>query len=227
MSIRFTWYGHATYLLEVDGLKIVIDPYFTDNPAASTSLDQVEADFIWVSHGHSDHIGDTVALARRTGVTVVSNHEICAWLQKQDVSTHGQHVGGGHKHPFGYLKFTPALHGSGLPDGTDGGNPVGFLLFANDGKKIYLSGDTGLFSDMRLIGEHGLDLAVIPIGDNYTMGPDDALRAVKFLQPKHVIPVHYNTWELIAQDAEAWARRVAAETAAEVHVLRPGESFSL
>jgi L-ascorbate metabolism protein UlaG (beta-lactamase superfamily) len=227
MSIRYTWYGHATHLLEVDGIKIVVDPYFTDNPAAPITVDQVEADFIWPSHGHYDHLGDTVPLAQRTGVTVITNHEICNWLQKQGVNTHAQHIGGGHRHPFGYLKFTLALHGSGLPDGTDGGNPVGFLLFANDGKKIYLSGDTGLFGDMRLIGEHGLDLAVLPIGDNFTMGPEDALRAVQFLQPKHVIPVHYGTWELIAQDVGGWASRVAAETGAEVHILRPGESFSL
>ena len=120
-----------------------------------------------------------------------------------------------------------ALHGSGLPDGSYGGNPAGFLLTTNDGEKIYLACDTGLFGDMRLIGEEGLDLAVLPIGDNYTMGPDDALRAVKLLQPEHVIPYHYNTWGLIAQDADAWKQRVEAETDTRVHVLTPGESLTL
>jgi L-ascorbate metabolism protein UlaG (beta-lactamase superfamily) len=227
MSFKYTWYGHATHGLETGGSKIVVDPYFTNNPAASTSADKVSPDFILLSHGHFDHIGDVVSIAKRTGATVITNFELSIWLEKQGVKTHAQHIGGGHQHPFGYLKFTLALHGSGLPDGSDGGNPVGFLLTTLDGKKVYLTCDTGLFSDMRLIGEEGLDLAVIPIGDNYTMGPDDALRAVKFLQPKVIIPVHYNTWPLIAQDANAWARRVQAETSARVHVLKPGESFSL
>jgi L-ascorbate metabolism protein UlaG (beta-lactamase superfamily) len=113
-----------------------------------------------------------------------------------------------------------------LPDGSDGGNPVGFLLKTPTDKKVYLACDTGLFGDMNLIGEEGVDLAVLPIGDNFTMGPEDALRAVKLLQPKHVIPVHYNTWDIIAQDATAWAARVREETYATPHVLNPGESFS-
>ena len=129
--------------------------------------------------------------------------------------------------PFGYLKLVLALHGSALPDGSYGGNPCGFLLTTQDNHKIYLACDTGLFGDMRLIGEEGIDLAVLPIGDNFTMGPDDALRAVKLIQPKHVIPVHYNTFGLIAQDAHAWAARVKAETIADPHVLKPGESFTL
>ena len=137
------------------------------------------------------------------------------------------HIGGGHMHPFGYLKLTLALHGSGLPDGSYGGNPCGFLLTTQDGQKLYLAMDTGLFGDMKLIGEEGLDLATIPIGDNFTMGPDDALRAVKFLEPKVVIPVHYNTWDLIGQDPNAWAERVQQETKTRVVVLKPGESYSL
>jgi L-ascorbate metabolism protein UlaG (beta-lactamase superfamily) len=227
MSTKITWYGHATTSIETAGYKLLVDPYFTGNPAASISADQVEADFILLSHGHFDHIGDVVPIAQRTGATVITNHEIANWLEKQGVKTHAQHIGGGCSHPFGYLKFTLALHGSGLPDGSDGGNPVGFLLTTQGGTKIYFSCDTGLFSDMRLIGEEGLDLAVLPIGDNFTMGPDDALRAVKLLQPGHVIPTHYNTWDLIRQDPEAWGRRVRSETGVQVHVLNPGDSFSL
>lgn len=220
-----TWYGHATLGLETDGHKLLIDPFFTDNPAASAKADDVEADFILVSHGHGDHVGDAVAIAERTGAQVVSNHEIATWFDKQGVAkTHGQHIGGGFKHPFGYLKLTLALHGSQLPDGSDGGNPAGFLLTTNDGKKIYMAQDTGLFGDMQLIGEEGLEVAVIPIGDNFTMGPDDALRAVKMLQPKTVVPIHYNTFDLLNQDAQAWKQRVEGETATKVVVLKPGET---
>jgi L-ascorbate metabolism protein UlaG (beta-lactamase superfamily) len=143
------------------------------------------------------------------------------------VKTHAQHLGGGHTFPFGYVKLTMALHGSALPDGSYGGNPAGFLITIPTGEKLYLAGDTGLFGDMRLIGEEGLDLAVIPIGDNYTMGPADALRAVKLLQPRVVIPIHYSTWGLIAQDAQAWAEQVREKTSAEAVVLQPGESFSV
>ena len=223
---KFTWYGHATLGLETGGFKLVIDPFFTGNPAASTTADKVDPDFILVSHGHGDHVGDTLDIAKRTDALVISNHEIATWFGKQGLEkVHGQHLGGGFKHPFGYLKFTLALHGSQLPDGSDGGNPCGFLLTTNDGRKVYLAQDTGLFGDMRLIGEEGLDLAVIPIGDNYTMGPDDALRAVKMLEPKVVIPIHYNTFELLNQDAQGWADRVAVETKTRAVILDPGGSY--
>ncbi len=227
MSFTFTWYGHAALGLETAGYKILVDPFFSGNPAASVTAENVPADFILVTHGHGDHVGDTLAIAKRTGAPVISVVEIADWLEKKGVKTHGQHLGGGYTHPFGYLKLTLALHGSGLPDGSYGGNPCGFLLTTKDGEKIYMAGDTGLFGDMRLIGEEGLTLAVIPIGDNYTMGPADALRAVKLLQPKHVVPIHYDTWGLIAQDPQAWAAQVRKETTTQVHVIKPGESLKL
>jgi len=227
MSLKLTWFGHAALGLETDGYNILVDPFLSGNPVASASPEQVKADYILVSHGHDDHVGDTLPIAKRTGATVISNNEIAIWLKKQGVKTHGQHLGGGFKHPFGYLKLTLAIHGSCLPDGSDGGNPAGFLLTTNAGEKVYMACDTGLFGDMRLIGEEGLDLAVLPIGDNYTMGPDDALRAVKLLQPKVVIPIHFNTWELIAQDPDAWSQRVEKETSARVHILKPGESTTI
>lgn len=224
---QLTWYGHATLGLETAGKKLLIDPFFSGNPAASTTADKVDADFILVSHGHGDHIGDTVAIAQRTGAQVISNHEIVTWLEGQGLEKlHGQHLGGGYQHPFGYLKLTLALHGSMLPDGSYGGNPCGFLLTTEDRKKIYLAQDTGLFGDMRLIGEEGLEVAVIPIGDNYTMGPDDALRAVRMLQPRVVIPIHYNTFDLLNQDAANWGKQVESETDTRVVVLKPGGSFS-
>jgi L-ascorbate metabolism protein UlaG (beta-lactamase superfamily) len=227
MSLTLTWYGHAAIGLCVGGQEILVDPFLSDNPVATVGPEQVEPDYILISHGHGDHVGDAVSIAQRSGATVVSNFEIAQWMEAQGLKVHAQHLGGGHEHPFGYLKLTLALHGSALPDGSYGGNPAGFLLTTPGGKKVYLAGDTGLFGDMRLIGEEGIDLAVLPIGDNFTMGPDDALRAVKLIQPKHVIPIHYDTWGLIAQDPDKWAQRVQAETDAQVHVLKPGEGFSL
>lgn len=224
MSDTITWYGHAALGMEIEGCHILIDPFFTGNPTAKNIADRVLVNFILITHGHNDHVGDTVAIARRTGAVAVCNYEISEWLQRQGVKTHAQHLGGGFNYPFGYLKLTFALHGSSLPDGSYGGNPAGLLLTKNDKKKIYIAGDTGLFGDMALIGDEGLDLAVLPIGDNYTMGPDDALKAVKLLRPRKVIPVHYNTFDLIAQDAEAWAKRVTEETDTEVLLLLPGQS---
>lgn len=227
MSTTITWIGHASLALETGGFSLLVDPFLSDNPTCNITPEEVNPDFILLSHGHGDHLGDTVPIARRTGATVITNDELSRWLEKQDLKTHGQHLGGGYHHPFGYLKLTTAIHGSGLPDGSYGGNPAGFLLTTKDDQRIYLACDTGLFGDMRLIGEEGIDLAVLPIGDNYTMGPDDALRAVKFIQPAHVIPIHYNTFDVIAQDPHAWAARVEKETPSKVHVLNPGESFTL
>jgi L-ascorbate metabolism protein UlaG (beta-lactamase superfamily) len=228
MATRVTWLGHATLLVEADGARLLIDPFFTGNPACPTRADDAQADFILVSHGHGDHLGDAVAIARRTGATVIANYEIYEWLSKQGLEkVHGMQHGGGFNFPFGRVKLTLAFHGSMLPDGSYGGNPCGFLITTKGGKKIYDAADTGLFGDMRLIGEEDLDLAILPIGDNYTMGPDDALRAVKLLSPKKVFPIHYNTWPPIAQDADAWAQRVRQETQTQAVVLKPGESLEV
>ncbi|MBN2044709.1 MAG: metal-dependent hydrolase [Anaerolineales bacterium] len=227
MSDKYTFLGHGVHQIDTGGQTLLIDPFLTNNPQAAIRADQANPDFIFVSHGHGDHVGDTVEIAKRTSALVICNAEIAGWLGNKGVTAHGQHIGGGYHHPFGYLKLTIAFHGSGLPDGANGGNPAGMHLTTNTGKKIYIACDTGLFSDMALYGEGGLDLAVLPIGDNYTMGPNDALKAVKLLKPKHVVPCHYNTWPPIAQDAEAWAARVRTETDAQVHVLKPGESLDL
>jgi L-ascorbate metabolism protein UlaG (beta-lactamase superfamily) len=228
MSTRIRWLGHAAMALETAGYHILIDPFLTGNPKAAISADQAEADFILISHGHADHVGDSIAIAQRTGATVIANYEISVWLEQQGVKkVHGQQHGGGFDHPFGRVKLTLAFHGSALPDGANGGNPCGFLIYLKDGKKIYHAADTGLFGDMRLIGEEGIDLAILPIGDNYTMGPDDALKAVEFLGPRKVVPIHYNTWPPIAQDAAAWAARVRRETNAEPETPEPGGIVNL
>ena len=227
MAIGFTWYGHAALGLEVRGARLLVDPFFSENPSTEVSPDSVPADYILISHGHSDHVGDAVHIAKRTGAKVISSFEIAAWFGEQGIdNVHAQHLGGGFFHPFGYLKLTLALHGSCLPDGSCGGNPCGFLLSAEE-RRVYLACDTGLFGDMSLIGDEGIDLAVLPIGDNFTMGPDDALRAVKLLRPKQVVPVHYNTWDILAQDAAAWKLAVEEETEALVLNLLPGERMRL
>jgi L-ascorbate metabolism protein UlaG (beta-lactamase superfamily) len=230
MPSSVTWFGHATFSLEIDGITTLIDPFFTGNPAASDTADSVSADYIVVSHGHGDHVGDTVSIATRTGATVISNFEITNWLVQQGIAedkVHPQHIGGGFTYSFGYLKLTIAHHGSCLPDGSDGGNPAGLLFSLTNGKKVYFACDTGLFYDMKLIGDEGIDLAILPIGDNFTMGPDDALRAVNLIRPKVVIPVHFGTWELIAQDPRDWAKRVETETDSSCVIIAPGETFTI
>jgi len=229
MSITYTFLGHATHLLNVDGTKILIDPFLAGNPQATIGPDDLEVEVIVVSHGHADHIADAVSIAQRTGAKVISNFEIVGWLGKQGVpegQLHPQHLGGGFTHEFGYLKFTIAHHGSGLPDGSYGGNPAGLLFFLGD-KRLYFACDTALFAEMAYYGEEGLDLAVLPIGDNFTMGPADALKAVKMLTPKVAVPCHYNTWPPIEQDAQAWKTRVEAETSTKVNVLTAGEIITI
>jgi L-ascorbate metabolism protein UlaG (beta-lactamase superfamily) len=227
MAINITWYGHACFLIEAGKEKLLIDPFITGNPLAPVRADAIEADYILVSHGHGDHMGDTLDIAKRTGATVISNFEIHNWVVKQGLTNvHPQHIGGGFNYPWGRLKLTIAQHGSALPDGTYGGNPCGFLFYIEE-KKIYHACDTGLFFDMKLIGEEGIDLAILPIGDNFTMGPDDALRAVKLIEPEHVVPIHYDTFDVIKQDPYAWADKVKEETSTKVTVMKPGDVFKL
>ena len=227
MSIDITWHGHSTFSLDINGTNVLVDPFFDGNPVAKRKADSVNPDYILVTHGHGDHIADTLPIAKRTNALVISNFEIDNWLTaKGNARGHGQHIGGGYQHPFGHVKMTIAFHGSGLPDGSYGGQPGGFLLTI-DGKRIYIAGDTALFSDMALIGRGGLDLAVLPVGDNYTMGPDDALLALSYLQPKVVIPCHYNTFPLLQQDGAAFKRAVESETTARCLLLNPGESVDL
>lgn len=224
--VKVTWYGHACFSIRGGGATLLIDPFLTGNPLAAVTADEVSADYILVSHAHGDHLGDTVSIAKRTGATVIANFEIATFCGNEGVNAHPMHIGGGRDFPFGRVKLTIAHHGSSFPDGSYGGNPAGFLLTI-EGKKIYHACDTGLFYDMKLIGEEGIDLAILPIGDNFTMGPEDALKAVEFINPQTVIPVHYNTFEVIEQDPHAFARAVEAETSAKCVVLEPGDSLTL
>lgn len=230
MSLHFIYYGHSTFTVEADGVKLVIDPFFApNNPLAPVAVDKIEADFILLTHGHADHTADAVALAKQTGATVVANFEIVNWLQNQGVtSCHPMNTGGAYSFPFGRVKMTIAHHSSTLPDGTPAGNPAGYVVHFNDGSDVYFAGDTALTYDMKLIGEAGgVDLAILPIGDNFTMGPDDAVLAAQFVQAKHVIPAHYNTFPPIKQDAQAFAAQLRRINEIECTVLAPGEDFTL
>jgi L-ascorbate metabolism protein UlaG (beta-lactamase superfamily) len=222
MSYQITFYGHGTFGVTIDKYQLLIDPFFSGNPSTNTSPDDVTPDYLLITHGHGDHVGDAVEIIKRTGATTIANAEVAKWVAQQSGGeVHAQHIGGGYHHPFGYLKLTQAVHGSSLPDGSCGGMPAGLLITTPLSEKLYFAGDTGLFASMALIGEEGIDLAALPIGDNYTMGPDDAFRAVKMLQPKVVIPAHYSTWPLIEQDPDAWKKRVEAETDAQVRIMAP------
>jgi L-ascorbate metabolism protein UlaG (beta-lactamase superfamily) len=222
-----TYYGHSTWALETKGTTILIDPFFTGNPQASVTAGDVRANFIILTHAHGDHYGDTVEIAKRTGATLISNFEIVNYCQKQGVANaHPLHLGGGHAFPFGRAKLTVAHHGSSFPDGTYGGNPAGVVI-EFEGKRLYDAGDTALFSDMTLIGQPGLDVALLPIGDNFTMGPDDAAAAAKFLRARTVIPEHYNTWPVIAQDPEVFKRKVEGSTESKVVILKSGGTFTV
>ena len=230
MSFTLTAHGHATFTLDTGEYKLVIDPFFApNNPAAGITVDEVEADFILITHGHGDHIADAAALASKTGAICLANFEIIEWLGKQGVEkAHPMHIGGGRNFDFGHLKLTIAHHGSMLPDGSNGGNPAGLLITLKDGQKIYIAGDTALTYDMKLIGDAGgVDLAVLPIGDNFTMGPEDAIMAARFCGARHVIPCHYNTFDVIEQDADAFARALSEQENISASVLNPGEHHSL
>ena len=227
MSATLQFHGHATFSLVLAGGTVVFDPFLTGNPAAVANVYDLAADLICVSHAHDDHVADVAALAGHTGATVVANFEIANHFANQGIeNVVGINPGGTYDAGFCRVKWTPAFHSSSFADGSYGGEANGILL-NSEALRLYFAGDTALFSDMRLIGGGNLDVAVLPIGDHFTMGIDDSLEAIRFTQPRLVVPMHYNTFPPIEQDAAAWARRVAAETDARPVVLQPGESASL
>jgi L-ascorbate metabolism protein UlaG (beta-lactamase superfamily) len=207
---------------------VVVDPFLAGhNPAAMSGVEDLRADFILQTHGHPDHSMDLMALAKRSGAQVIANFEISNWVNAQGHdNTWAMNLGGSHDFPFGRVTMTPALHSSSLPDGSYGGNPSGYVI-VTEGRRIYISGDTAYFSDMELIGNLGIDVAIVCTGDNFTMGPEDALAALRLLRPRIAIPCHYNTWPVIAQDMVAWGELVKDQMGVEVLVLAVDERRSV
>ena len=225
---RLTFHGQSTFTIETDGgARLVIDPFFDDNPVSDIKRADVGAvDYILCTHGHFDHFADAIPLARETGATLISTFEIVSFAETQGIANvHPLHIGGGHDFPFGRAKMTPAIHG-GQVHGDETGQfttiPGGFLLHI-DGKRIYHAGDTALTLDMQLL-RGKVDVAILPIGDNFTMGPEDAATAVGFIEPEVVIPVHYDTWPLIEQDPEHFRALVGER--AHVQVMAPGDRYA-
>jgi L-ascorbate metabolism protein UlaG (beta-lactamase superfamily) len=227
MTSSLTWLGHATWMLETCGIKVLIDPFLDGNPSAKQSAVDLSADFVLITHGHGDHIADAAPIASRTGATVIAAFEICEWLAARGVAkTHAMNIGGAYRFPFGRVQVTIAHHSSMLPDGANGGAPVGYIITIADGRRVYFAGDTGVFLDMQRFAREPISVAVLPIGDNFTMGPDESIEAIQLLRPEIVLPTHFNTWPVIAQDADAWAERVRRETKSRPVVLRPGEKWT-
>lgn len=228
MRLKFTWLGHSCFWLEIDGHSILFDPFLTGNPLAAASANELNPEIIFLTHAHGDHYGDTVPIAKRTGAKVVTNADMCGYLGKQGLENlHPGNTGGGWDHGLVHARFTVAHHSSTFPDGSAGGNPNGFYLTTPTGLKVYFAGDTDLFSDMSLIGDRGIDVAFLPIGDNFTMGPAESLKAIHLLRPRYVVPMHYKTFSMIDQDGRAWGDQVSSVTNASPIVLDPGDSHEI
>jgi L-ascorbate metabolism protein UlaG (beta-lactamase superfamily) len=226
--MKITYYGHSCFLVETSTARLVIDPFLEGNSLAPIKPADVKCDYVLVSHGHEDHTGDALAIAQANNAPIVANYEIAEYFAAKGAKTHGMNPGGAFKFPFGRVKLTLAHHTSSMNAGLAPlymGVACGILVEA-DGKRLYHAGDTGLFLDMQLIGKGGLDAALLPIGDNFTMGPEDALDALDLLKPRLSVPMHYNTWPPIAQDADAFAD-AAAKRGHRVQALRPGDTLAV
>ncbi|MCA0171589.1 metal-dependent hydrolase [Bacillus sp. RAR_GA_16] len=225
--MKVTFHGHSVVEIVTDKAKILIDPFITGNGQCKLDANKVTCDVILLTHGHNDHVGDTVDIAKRNNALVVAPFELATYLEFKGVNAHPMAIGGGHEFDFGHVKLTQAFHGSSYTEEENQqiiytGMPSG-ILFSVEGKTIYHAGDTGLFSDMKLLSDKSIDLAFLPIGDNFTMGPEDAAIAAKWINADVTVPIHYNTFPLIEQDGQAFVDRLKGEG----KVLQSGDSIEL
>lgn len=225
--MHVSYHGHSIVKIETKGKTILIDPFITGNELTDLNAEEVKADVILLTHGHNDHVGDTVEIAKRSGALVVAVAELATYLSWQGLNVHPMSIGGAYTFDFGTVKLTQAFHGSSYTENNEKiiytGMPAGLLLTI-EGKTIYHAGDTALFSDLKLIGRHKPDLAFLPIGDNFTMGPEDAAIAAEWVQAKLVVPIHYNTFPVIKQDPHQFVESLSG---VEGKVLKAGEGLDL
>ncbi len=201
--MQATYYGQSTVQIETGGKKILFDPFITHNPLAKNiDVNSLRPDYILISHGHGDHIADFVTVQNNSGAKVICIAEIADWLGKKDINAHGMNIGGSYNFEFGRVKMVNAVHSSTMPDGSSGGNAAGYVLYTNEGKNIYFAGDTALTYDMKLLADEDIDWAILPIGDNYTMGADDAIKAADFVNCHNVIGIHYDSFPVIKINKE-------------------------
>ena len=225
---KLTWLGHASWLIETNTGKLLLDPFFADNPAASmTAADFSDVTHVLVSHGHFDHVADVADVLQASGAQLVANFEVAEWFKaKHGVENAvGMNIGGSYDLPGGALQMVPAIHSSSLPDGSYGGTAAGFVLSVGD-SRVYFACDTAFFSDMKYYAD-GVDVAILPIGDLFTMGVADSVAAARLIGAKIVLPTHYNTWPPIEQDAVAWANQIKSETGSNAVVLSVGETYEV
>jgi len=227
---KLTFLGHSSFLLEGKSARLIIDPFLSGNPQAKRKAGDVKVEYVLLTHGHQDHVGDALDIAKANDATIIAPFELAAYCSKKGLKSHPMHIGGSFNYPFGRVKLTIAHHGSGLDLGGDApaymGNPCGFLITI-DGKTVYHAGDTGLFMDMKLIGDlDTIDAALLPIGDNFTMGVHDAVKAAEFLHAKLTIPMHFQTFDVIQTDPVEFREKVA-QLGLRSQVLKVDESIEL
>lgn len=228
--LKISYHGHSCFTLENEKYNIIIDPFISENPTAEIEAKNVNPTHILVTHGHGDHLGDAIDISKRCKAVIIAPNELALYCQHKGATVHRMHIGGARTFDFGWVKLTPAWHGSAVIENENiiyTGNPCGFIIKMDD-IYIYHAGDTGLFGDMKLIGDmYPLDCALLPIGDNYVMGPEDALIAAGMLGAKIVVPMHYNTFPVIEQDPDLFAKELITHyPSVQVKALRPGEGFA-